>query len=98
LHDFVRPLEKFKILLVGLKKVIEKYHQAYCDVNRSVVDRRDWTEICPLCKQFFLSLNLESLHTVVLVVASCNPEHHSVDFLLCENLQVVCKGRCDTVV
>jgi len=82
LYDFVRPLEKFKILL---KKVIEKYHQAYCGVDRSVVDRRDWTEICPLCKQFFLSLNLESLHTVVLVVASCNPEDHNVDFLLREN-------------
>jgi hypothetical protein len=84
LHDFVRPLEKFKIL-VGLKKVIDKFHQAYCHVDRSVVDRRDWTEICPLREQFFLSVNLESLHTVVLVVASCNPEDHSVDFLLREN-------------
>jgi hypothetical protein len=85
LHDFVRPLEKFKILLVGLKKVIKKFHQAYCDVDRSMVYRREWTEICPLRKQFFLSMNLESLHTVVLVVASSNPEDHSVDFLLREN-------------
>jgi len=86
LHDFVRPLEKFKNSLVGLKKKgIEKFHQAYCDVDRSVVDRRDWTEICPLRKQFFLSVNLESLHTVALVVASCNPEDHSVDFLPREN-------------
>jgi hypothetical protein len=70
-----RPLEKFKILLVGLKiKVIEKFHQAYCDVDRSVVDRTDWTEICPLRKQFFFYVNLESLLTVVLVVASCNPQ------------------------
>jgi len=86
LHDFVTLLEKFKILLVGLKKeVTEKFHQAYCDVDRGVVDRRNWTEICPLRKQFFLSVNLESLHTVVLVVASCNPKDHSVDFLLREN-------------